>query len=482
MFYGIFLLKPRQLLATCGLAFVLSATSVNYAQADEAIPAEVEEIQAIAAMMMNAGPYPGMAIGIWKNGEIFFEQGFGYADLEHKIPVTPDTVFPIASITKSFTALSIMQLVDAGKISLDDPVKKYLVNYPEPGASIALRQLLNHTSGIPNYTAQPEFPRAPRRDFSQDEMLAFFKDKPLDFHPGERGRYSNSNAFLLGMIIEKVSGQSYAEYIEDHIIKPFGLTRTYYYDNNRLIAHRSHGYEQTSEGWENAIQFSATVPFSAGAIMSTVGDLLKYRFGVFQGAVTNEHVRNLITTKDKLNDGTEVFYALGCLIMGSMDGHAKMSHSGSIFGFSSFYAYYPDDDVTVVVLTNNQRASVMPVSIERKLSRVALGIKAPVIKDLTPTAKELKKYVGDYDIKPFTFGPLVYGFVARGGHLNLQYGGAGSGAPLIPLKYQGNGTFVSSADDENVFTFEGAHGTKQGLAVKFSDGRISGIRSTEQVK
>lgn len=466
----------------CLAALALGVMTTTCAVADKATSAQQAQIEEIAKNVMAKGPYPGMALAIWKNGEIFYENGFGMADLENDIPVTPDTVFPIGSITKSFTGLSIMQLVDAGKVSLDATVKQYLTDYDGTGSDITLRHLLNHTSGIPNYTSLPEFPKSPRRDYSHEEMMAFWKDKDPLFQPGDKWSYSNSNTFLLGMIIERVSGKSYAEYLQDNIFTPFGLTNTYYFDYTRLIKHRGEGYKRGPDGWVNATDWSPSVPFSAGAIMSTVGDLLKYRQAVFSSDKVNDNVRRLILSTDKLNDGTDVYYALGCLIRGELDGHEKISHSGDVYGFASHYAYYPEDDVTVALLTNNQGASVPPASIEHKFARVALGEDQPVIKDDSLSAKKLERFTGNFEIKPFEFGPPVYGFVAKDGKLHLQYAGVGSGAPLIPLLYQGKDTFVSALDDEHVFRFDVKKGKARGFQASYYDGTIHGAYLAEKSK
>lgn len=438
-----------------------------------ATPDLAQRIDDIVKSVMQKGPYPGMVIAVEKDGDVIYNKGHGFADLENNVAMTPDAVFAVGSVTKSFTGLAIMQLVEAGKVSLDAPVSTYLPDYPEPGRSIAIRHLLNHTSGIPNYVHLPEFPKNPRRDYTHEEMLAFFQTKPLLFAPGTAFSYSNSNTYLLGMIIEKVSGKDYPTYVADNILKPLDLQNTYYGDYTRLIKNRVSGYKPAAGGFVNATQYSPTVPFSAGAMMSTAADLLKYRRGVFESAAVSAEVRKLITTRDKLITGEVVSYALGCLVVDKFEGHAKISHAGDVFGFSAHYAYYPDDNVTIAVLTNGQGATMPPVSIEHKVAREVLGIAQPAIRNLVPTETELQKWSGTFEIKPFQFGPPHYGFVAKDGKLHLQYGGVGSGAPLLPLLYQGKGRFVSAIDDEHVFEFD-RKGKK--FTASYYDGHFSGYR------
>lgn len=421
--------------------------------AEAAAPAASREARADAAIekLMKAGPFPGVSVAIEQHGRVVYRKGFGYADLARYIPVTPATRFPIGSITKSFTCLSVMQLVNKGEIDLDKPAGAYLTDLPEPDHDVAVHYLLNHTSGIPNYTDLPDFPMSKPLGMTRQQVISYFDTKPLQFPSGERFSYTNSGTYLLGLIIEKVSGESYDRYVTDHVFKPFGMSHSGFDAHDDGAANRARGYKLGKDGFTPATLYDFEVPFSAGSIVSTSGDLLKYREGVF-GPRTSPAVRKLILTHAPLPDQPNP-YALGCLIETDFEGHHKITHSGDIFGFSADYAYYPDDDLTIAILTNTQSAAFPPLTIEHKLARIYLGLPEPRLVDLPVPADLGRKLEGDYEVGAFRFGFDTIGFVYKDGQLDLSFGGAASGAPLLPLRYQGDGRFVSSVDDEHVMIF-----------------------------
>ena len=455
------------------VSVALLGANALYADANaQALPADVTtRIDDIITRRMEAAPFPGLAIAIERKGELVYAKGFGKADLEQDVPVTVDTVFPIGSITKSFTGLALAQLVAGGKVSLDETAVHYLPDLPEPARGVKVRNLLDHTGGLVNYTDQPDFPYNARKEFTREEMVGYFADKPLMFEPGTAWSYSNSGTYLVGLIIEKVSGVTYDEYVRTHILEPFGMTKSLYTDWTRLVPHRAHGYKMGKDGWQNALQYDPTVPFAAGAIMSTVGDLLKYRRGVFASDKTSQAVRDLILKRDTLADGTELMYTLGCLVTTDFEGRRKIAHAGDIYGFSAYYAYYPDDDVVITITTNNQGGAFPPLSIEQKVAREVLGVPQPVIKALPVPADLGARVSGDYRFAPYRFGPEVHGFTFKDGALSLNFGGTTSGGPVLPLLYQGAGRFVSAVDDEHNVVFKpGKRGKPGTLTMEYYGG------------
>jgi CubicO group peptidase (beta-lactamase class C family) len=275
------------------------------------------------------------------------------------------------------------------------------------------------------------------------------------------------------MVIEKVTGQPYADYVKAHIFEPFGMTHSWVADYKPIIPDRSRGYEFVDGKIENARQYDVDYPFSAGAIQSTVGDMLLYQQGVFEGSKTSQAIRDRLLHARTLNDGTKAYYAQGCLITRDFEGHRKISHSGDIEGFSAHYAYYPDDGVTIVLLTNVKHVAIMPFAFERKLARVALGIPAPKIVDLPVSAAELARVSGSYDVKPFAFDTPQVSFVGKDGHLFLNYG---EGVPLIRLLSQGGRKFVLEQDDEHTFTFSGERPLARTVVREFYDGTFPAVR------
>lgn len=436
--------------------------------ADEAIDAAIADI-------MQASAYPGLAVAIEKGGQVILAKGYGIADLERKTPVTPETRFPIGSVTKSFTGLAVMQLMEAGQIDIGNNVGYYLPSVPAPIREVPVRHLLNHTSGIVNYTSLPDFPSDLQRAFTTEEIVTTFAAHPLEFRPGERFSYSNSNTYLLGLIVEAASGRSYADYLASNIFEPFGMRSTTVSGFRQLVEGRARGYTFDG-GWKNARQFDVNYPFSAGAVVSTIGDMLKYRRGVFGDGPTSEKVRKWLLTLDKLSDGTPIFYGLGCLAVGTFEGHRRISHSGDIEGFAAHYAYYPDSDLTIVVLANLEHGAIAPYAIVRRLSRIMFGVPRPAILDLPISMDQLAAIEGDYQVGRIQFGPGRYGFFANEGKLFMRFGGTDAAGPAIPLLYQGAGRYVTAIDTEFTFTFRRKRGQATQMTAEFYDGIFEAFR------
>ena len=412
------------------------------------------QIDQIAKGAMQTGALPSIVVLIDRGGRTIYDGAFGSANLEHGLDAGVDVPYAIGSITKSYTALAILHLVADGKIDLDASVGSYLDDYEGPAEGIAVRHLLDNTSGLQNYTDFAELrPRFERERFSRDEMVATFADRALAFEPGEKFSYSNSGYYLLGLIIEAASGLDYYTYLDRHVIGPLGLDATYSGDDTEIIPHRAGGYEITETGFVNHDFWSHLVPFAAGSLVATAEDLVRYRRGVF-GDTTPVEVQRLVTTTNDLNDGTENVYSLGALIKSRFHGHEKLSHSGDIWGFTSNHAYYPDDDLTIAILANRQAETPAMPSLENKIARIVLDIDALEVTNLELPKNELTGYTGDFELHPFIFGPPVYGFSVQGNQLAIHFGGSASGAPPLPLLAQGGGEFRASFDDEWVFRFE----------------------------
>jgi D-alanyl-D-alanine carboxypeptidase len=458
--------------ALCLLACVATGFRAAPAAAqDSAAPSRRSQADAILDWALKTGPYPGVSVAIEQHGAVVYRKGAGYADLEKKVPVTPDIRFPVGSITKSFTCLSTLQLVAKGDVDLDRVAGDYLPDLPAPDRGVKLRFLMNHTSGIPNYTDLPDFPAVPPKGMTGKQVEDMFTAQPLLFTSGASFNYSNSDTFLLGLIVAKVSGLPYDKYVETHVLEPFGMTRSGFDAHDDGAADRARGYQLTKDGFRPSTPYEYAVPFSAGALVSTPGDLLKYRRGVF-GPKTSPAVRDLVLTRVAMSDGTPNPYALGCLIVTNMEGHRKITHAGDIYGFAADYAYYPDDDLTIAITANNQGAKFPPISIERKLARVFLGLPAPDILDRPVSAEVGQRLAGDYKVGDFKLGFDKIGLVFKDGVLNLSIGGVGSGAPLTPLRYQGDGRFVSSADDESAIQFKAEADGGESLVLHFYEGAI----------
>jgi len=317
-------------------------------------------------------------VAVEQNGKLLMAKGYGMADLEQDVAADKNTVYRIGSITKQFTAAAIMQLVEAGQIRLDAPIQEY-VDFPTGDHEVTVEQLLHHTSGIKSYTGLgEEWARTIPLDVTHEELLGLVVDKPFDFNPGDEWRYNNSGYYLLGVIVENVSGGSYPDYVEQTLAAPLGLERTTYCDEKRLIAGRAEGYELEEGELVNDDPISMTQPFAAGSLCSTVLDLLSWQAALESGEVVNADSYTRMTTEGVLNDGEVTGYGYG-LGVGDLDGHLRVAHGGGINGFVTHLASYPDDDLRVVVLTNTPGPTAGNLS--ERIAREALGLPAPAVED-----------------------------------------------------------------------------------------------------
>src|SRR5262245_9217427 len=316
----------RQVYSAALLAGAL--TTPAHAQAPDT-RALVRYVDSVATAAVTEHRTAGVSVAVVKNGHTVLAKGYGFADLENDVPATAATVYRIGSVTKQFTSAAIMRLVEQGKVSLDDTLQKFLPNFPTQGNRVTVRHLLNHTSGIKSYTSLgPKWQRVNRLDLAQDSLVAMFANEPFDFKPGDAWLYDNSGYFLLGMIIEKLTGKSYGQYLQDELFTPLGLKSTIYCDQAPLIKHRAQGYASKPDGsFINAEPLSMTQPDAAGSLCSTVTDLAAWTLALSSGKVVSPASYKLMTTPGTLNDGKPLSYGFG-LGVGAMGGHRQISHNG----------------------------------------------------------------------------------------------------------------------------------------------------------
>lgn len=297
----------------------------------------------------------GAVILVARGDEVLLRDAVGLANLEHDVPMRPDMVFRIASITKQFTAAAILRLQDEGRLSVDDTIGMLLPDYPPHASEITLRQLLNHTSGLSmNHTHT-------REDVDLETLLAQFSADPLISEPGEVFAYNNNNYNILGAIIERVTGQAYGDYLQDAFFEPLGMTRTQFDDPSLIIPGRAQGYAGRSV-LRNAPFESMSVPFAAGALVSTADDLLIWNRALFSGEVLSaSSFEQMLSASAEVSmeghdhghhEGAPGAYGFGFFI-GEVGGLAKYSHSGALQGYGSYNLYIPDAELTVVVLQNS---------------------------------------------------------------------------------------------------------------------------------
>jgi CubicO group peptidase (beta-lactamase class C family) len=342
---------------------------------------------------VTAQNYMGTVI-IARDNDILYSKGFGSANLEWNIPNTPNTKFRLGSITKQFTAASILLLEERGKLKIDDPIKKYLSDVPSAWDKITIFNLLTHTSGIPNFTNFPEYQKEKFTTHTPKQIVDIFRDRPLDFAPGEKMSYSNSGYILLGYLLEKVSGEMYQDFLQKNIFDTLGMKDSGYDSNSAIIPRRASGYSPGPAGLINAEYADMSIPFSAGALYSTTEDLLRWEQGLFGGKLLSKESLSKMITPNKNG------YALGVGIRNDK-GHKVIQHGGGIEGFNTQLAYYPDDKLTVAVLSNVNGNTVDQLT--GKLAAIALGEEAvlPVEKkEITVPTEILTQYVGTYALQP----------------------------------------------------------------------------------
>lgn len=414
-------------------------------------------LDAIAQQSLDDHAAVGLSLAVMRGGAVVWAKGYGYADIIEQRPATADTVYRIGSLTKQFTAAAIVQLAEAGKLAYDDRVSKYVGGLAK---DVTLAQLLHHTSGLPSYTDQPGFEKLVATKLSPAEIVALVKDVPWDFEPGTKYSYSNTGYVVLGMVVEKVSGEPYAQYLAKHVFAPAGLAQTSYCDESKPDPHRARGYafdEAAKPKLADPIDLS--VPFSAGALCSTVTDLVKWTVALRTGKVVSPAGYRAMTTSHGLPD--QESYGFG-LQLGDFESHREVFHNGGINGFISELHDFPDDDVTIAVLTNIEGAASKVV--EKRVAMAELGIASKAVA-IAPA--ELAAYAGTYAVP--MLGDVVV--AVDGDHLTLHPEKQGTFA----LEYRGHDTFVFDEIGAQ-FTFEREGGKVTGLVIKQGSHDIEGKR------
>ena len=318
---------------------------------------------------------------IAKDGKPLLAKGYGYANIEWQIPNTPQTKFRVGSITKQFTSMLIMQLREQGKVKLEDSVCVYVAPCPEAWRPVNLHHLLTHTSGIPTYTGQKAWREKMMVPLTTDQVMAFVRDLPLEWVPGEKYAYNNSGYFLLGLVVEKVTGKKYEDALSEMILTPLGLKDTGYDWSRTVLPKRASGYSGRGQALDNAAPLDMQQPYSAGSLYSTVEDLLKWDQALYATTLLPESAKSLMWTPFKNN------YAYGWGIAEPdaklFGGHKRVAHGGGINGFSSMIIRLPEPRLTFIVLSNNEGGNA--ANIARDLASIYFG-QAYTIP--APTAKE----------------------------------------------------------------------------------------------
>jgi CubicO group peptidase (beta-lactamase class C family) len=396
------------LFLACAL-FALTSPAARTAEAPSATDAELARYADQLFSQAFPPGEPGAAVLIAKDGQVLLRKGYGLANLELGVPMPPDAVFELASVTKQFTAAAILLLQERGKLSVQDDVQKYLPDFPTRGHKITLDQLLTHRSGVTELTALPAWWPRHREDMTVEQILDLFKDKPLDFTPGEKVAYSNSGYILLGAVVEKASGKSYEDFVEGEIFAPLGMKRSRYGHETEVVPGRAAGYDRTPDGYKVAEYLSLTQAYAAGGLLSTVDDLALWADALASRKLLKPASWERMTTPVKLPSGETTKAAYG-LQVSEEDGARILEHGGGLPGFNTHLLIVPDRHLVVIVLANRFGGEASLESMTYRVTMKALGKAVEERRAVKLDAATLDQYVG-----VFSFGKALSRTVFRQG-------------------------------------------------------------------
>ena len=424
-------------------------------------PAATTTVDLAAAMDSYAAPLynpiePGAAVIVVKDGKTIFRKGYGLANMELNIPVKPEMVFRLASVTKQFTAVATIMLVDQGKLRLDDEITKYLTDYPAVGNRIKIENLLTHTSGIEDYI-EKFWPNTMREDLKPERLINTFKNDPLEFEPGARDSYSNSNYVLLGRIIEKISGKTYRQFVEDNIFKPLAMTHSYYEENQDLIPNRASGYLNYKGVLVNAPYMSAQQLYAAGALYSSVDDLALWDAAVYSDKLLKHESWERLFTPYRLANGRTSVYAYGWAI-GQFQGRVAESHGGGLPGSRAWVLRLPQDHVYVAILSNDSTAETQPETVANRLAAIAIGKPIADLKIIELDAAKLDAFAVQYKS-----GDDIFTVRRQGDKLI----GASIGNPDVELFPVSMDKFIIKSYDAKVSFVRDGQGNLTGISIDF---------------
>jgi CubicO group peptidase (beta-lactamase class C family) len=358
-------------LLACALVRPASAQLVAYAPASTRAPAAsarlAVKLDSVARHAMEYQSIPGLSVAIIKDGTMLVQRGWGEVDPPRLQPAAANTEYQIASVSKQFTAAAVLRLAEQGRLTLDDPVTRYVDGLPAAYEDVTIRRLLNHTAGVPNFT---EFFREFHQPLAPARVVEALAERPLLFEPGTGFHYSNSGYYLLGLVIEQVSGQGYADYLREQFFAPLGLTHTHYC--GELNAPLPSGYVRTRAGKSvHAQPWDPSVLYAAGSLCSTATDLAKWEVALGEGRVLSaESYREMTTPAPPPDASVRMSYGYAMMV-DTTDAGPYLHHDGAVSGFRAQVAWYPDAHMAVVVLMNQGLAA--PEPIERDLARAVLG-------------------------------------------------------------------------------------------------------------
>ena len=407
----------------------------------------------------------GLTVGIMHHGEMVYAEGFGKADIELEVSMDANHIFRIGSITKQFTSAAILRLMENDKLSLDDPIQKFIPDYKTMNKTVTIEHLLTHTSGIPSYTNAEIWDQEMRkRDFKPLDLLHEFATDTLEFDPGTQFKYNNTGYFMLGYIIEQISGKTYEDYINEEFFKPLKMESSHYGSNQKIIPMRASGYDSNESGQlVNSLYLSMSQPYSAGSLLSTVHDLAVWNKYVFSHKVISASTLNRAHTPYTLADGTKTGYGYGWGV-GEQYGMKTIAHGGGINGYLSMGIYFPHDELYVAVLSNC--TCVSPDALAAKIGAAYLGVNYTK-NEIQLTKGELEKFVGQYKVMQ----SMEMNIFLEGDQLMAQM----SNQPAVPLFPSSSRKFFLKVVEADI-EFHEKNGKVDGLTIFQGGQQVQGVR------
>lgn len=457
------------------LALAVCATSGLGAQAPRrpdraALRARVDSL---AGAFLREAPATGLTLAVVRGADTLVHQGYGMADVERRRPAGPGTVYRVGSITKQFTAAAVLQLVDQGKLSLDDTLGRVLPRFRR-WSGVTIRQLLNHTSGIHSYTASRAWQTAMATDLRPDSVLGFVARDTFDFAPGAAYRYNNTGYMLLGLVLEERTGMPYDRYVTERFFRPLGMRTASYCPSQTADTAHASGYDRRGPGAPVPAQpISMTSPYAAGALCMSVGDFLIWHRALSEGRIVTPATFARMITADSLRSGQPIRYGWG-LAPDTLAGRPMIQHGGDINGFSAQQLWVPRDSLRVVVFTNTLGSN--PSALARNVARAALGVPLVDPRRLPPAvplpAERRAMLVGTYELK-LPDGTVLPLTVASGpAGLTAQ----APGQPAIPLVHVGDDTFGAAFDPSLRLRLMVENGRAVSAVLRQGGGTIAGPR------
>ena len=351
--------------AICGVCAGAETERVASSKVDAAVEAQ-----------RKAQKIPGVSVAVCRNGKVVKSGGYGLANVELDVPVTAETIFQTGSVGKQFTSMAVMMLLEEGKIGLDDKLTKFIPESPEAWKEVTIRQLLTHTSGIADYGGEEETMGKGvinfRKDYTEEELVQAFAKMPMDFAPGEKWSYSNTGYVLLGIVIHRVTGEFYGDFLQQRIFQPLGMKETRIISEADIVPHRSSGYRLVKGMWKNQEWVSPTLNTTAdGALYTNVLDLAKWDVALYTTKLLKPSSFETMWTPVKLNNGNTYPYGFGWSLE-PKNGHRAVSHDGAWQGFTMSISRFLNDRLTVIVMTNLDSNNAKPEKIVEDVAAIYL--------------------------------------------------------------------------------------------------------------